>query len=104
MGAAQLFQQSAQSHRQLHKHSRRACLSGAHPQDFGETDSRPAPDGANDLDNTFGNWPLANQEMAAALKFAKYDYKFVFGDGQHSGKHAGSIFPDSLRWLWRDYK
>jgi enterochelin esterase family protein len=61
-------------------------------------------DGANDLDNQFGNWPLANQEMAAALKFAKYDYKFVFGDGQHSGKHGGSIFPDSLRWLWRDYK
>jgi len=61
-------------------------------------------DGSNDLDNLHGNWPLSNQQMAAALKFAKYDYKFVFGDGGHNGKHGGSILPDSLRWLWRDYK
>lgn len=58
-------------------------------------------DGKNDLDNEHGNWPLANQEMAAALKFAKYDYQFVFGDGAHNGKHGGAILPDSLRWLWR---
>jgi enterochelin esterase-like enzyme len=61
-------------------------------------------DGSHDLDNTFGNWPLANQEIAAALKFAHYDYQFVLGDGAHNGKHGGSILPDSLRWLWRDYK
>ncbi len=61
-------------------------------------------DGSNDLDNLHGNWPLANQEMAAALKFAGYDYKFVFGTEAHNGKHGGAIFPDSLRWLWRDYK
>jgi enterochelin esterase-like enzyme len=61
-------------------------------------------DGSHDLDNTFGNWPLANQEMAAALKFAHYDYQFVLGDGAHNGKHGGAILPDSLRWLWRDYK
>jgi enterochelin esterase family protein len=61
-------------------------------------------DGSNDLDNLHGNWPLANQQMAASLKFAGYDYKFVFGDGGHNGKHGGAIFPDSLRWLWRDYK
>ncbi|HWA98534.1 MAG TPA: alpha/beta hydrolase-fold protein [Pirellulales bacterium] len=60
-------------------------------------------DGSNDLDNLHGNWPLANQEMAAALKFAGYDYKFVYGDGAHSGKHGGSIFPDTMRWLWRDW-
>jgi enterochelin esterase-like enzyme len=58
-------------------------------------------DGAHDLDNAHGNWPLANQEMAAALKFAHYDYRFEFGDGAHNGKHGGSILPDSLRWLWR---
>ncbi len=59
-------------------------------------------DGENDLDNQFGNWPLANRQMAAALKFAHYDYKFVMGDGGHNGKHGGAILPDSLRWLWRD--
>ncbi|MDB6025178.1 MAG: esterase [Verrucomicrobiales bacterium] len=61
-------------------------------------------DGSNDLDNQFGNWPLANQTMAAALKFADYDYQFVFGDGKHSAKHGGSIFPESVKWLWRDYE
>ena len=60
-------------------------------------------DGAGDLDNLHGSWPLANQEMAASLKFMGYDYKFEFGDGGHNGKHGGAILPDSLRWLWRDY-
>ena len=61
-------------------------------------------DGSHDLDNLFGNWPLANQEMAAALKFMDYDYQFVLGEGTHSGKHGGAILPESLRWLWRGYK
>ena len=58
-------------------------------------------DGRNDLDNQFGNWPLANQEMAAALKFAGWDYDFKFGEGTHNPKHGASIFPDTMRWLWR---
>jgi enterochelin esterase family protein len=74
-----------------------------------QTKDKPKPlrvflqDGANDLDNLHGNWPLSNQDMAAALKFAGYDYKFEFGDGGHSGKHGSSLFPDTLRWLWRDW-
>jgi enterochelin esterase family protein len=73
-----------------------------------KTERNPKPirvflqDGENDLDNLFGSWLLANRQMAAALKFAKYDYQFVMGDGRHSGKHGGAILPDSLRWLWRD--
>ncbi len=59
-------------------------------------------DGSGDLDNVHGNWPLANQQMAAALKFAGYDYKFVYGEGGHNGIHGGALLPDSLRWLWRD--
>jgi enterochelin esterase family protein len=61
-------------------------------------------DGSGDLDNQFGNWPLANQQMAAALKFKGYDYRFEYGDGAHNGKHGGAILPESLRWLWRDGK
>jgi enterochelin esterase family protein len=61
-------------------------------------------DGRNDLDNEFGNWPLANQQMDNSLKFKKYDCQFVFGDGAHNGNHGGAILPDSLRWLWRDWK
>ena len=58
-------------------------------------------DGSNDLDNQAGNWPLANQQMHASLKYKKYDVKFVYGEGKHSGIHGGAILPDSLRWLWR---
>ena len=61
-------------------------------------------DGTGDLDNEHGNWPLANQQMYAALKFREYDVKFVYGEGAHNGNHGGAILPDSLRWLWRDYK
>jgi enterochelin esterase family protein len=59
-------------------------------------------DGSGDLDNLHGSWPLANLQMAAALKHMDYDYKLVYGDGGHNGKHGGVILPDSLRWLWRD--
>jgi acetyl esterase/lipase/enterochelin esterase-like enzyme len=59
-------------------------------------------DGSGDLNNQAGNWPLANQQMALALEFAKYDYQFVYGDGGHNGKHGGAILPDSLRWLWAE--
>lgn len=58
-------------------------------------------DGRNDIDNQFGNWPLANQDMAAALKFAGYDYQFVLGEGTHNGRHGASLLPDTLRWLWK---
>lgn len=71
-----------------------------------KTDTKPLrvflQDGADDLDNMHGNWPLANKDMAAALKYKGYDYKFVFGEGRHSGRHGGAIFPDTMRWLWRD--
>lgn len=61
-------------------------------------------EGANDLDNKHGNWPLANLQMANSLKFAGYDYQFVYGDGEHNGFHGGTIFPDALRWLWRGWE
>jgi len=61
-------------------------------------------DGANDLDNNNGNWPLANQTLAKSLAFAGYDYRFEYGQGFHSTAHGRAILPDSLRWLWRDWK
>ena len=38
------------------------------------------------------------------IEVRQYDYHFEYGDGGHNGKHGGAILPDSLRWLWRDYK
>ena len=82
-------------------------IRGGHAYPFLIRKTEPKPlrvflqDGGNDLNNLFGDWPLANQNMSSALRFAGYDVKFEFGDGGHNGKHGGSILPDSLRWLWR---
>jgi len=61
-------------------------------------------DGTNDLDCFFGNWFLSNQSMAKALEFAGYDYQFIIGKGGHNLNHAGELFPETLKWIWRDYK
>lgn len=60
-------------------------------------------DGTNDLNIYGGNWHLANEEMLSALEFAGYEVNHIWGDGQHNGKHSTAIFPDALRWLWKDY-
>ena len=57
-------------------------------------------DGVNDLSNLHGNWPLGNQDMAAALQFAGYHYKLEMTEGGHSGRWAGEVFPKALEWLW----
>ena len=57
--------------------------------------------GEHDGRNALGDWPLANQTMARALEFAGYDGRFEYGSGAHNLRHAGAIFADSLRWLWR---
>jgi enterochelin esterase-like enzyme len=61
-------------------------------------------DGANDLDNLHGSWPLANQTLASSLAWAGYDYRFEYGKGFHNNRHGRAIFPDTLRWIWRDWK
>lgn len=59
--------------------------------------------GSKDLDVIYGSWPVANRDMAAALAYRGYDYQFVFGEGGHNLKHGAAIFPDTMRWLWRDF-
>jgi enterochelin esterase family protein len=60
-------------------------------------------DGSNDLDAAPGSWWLANQTLARSLEYAGYDYRYDWGSGFHNYLHGRAIFPDSLRWLWRDY-
>jgi enterochelin esterase-like enzyme len=60
-------------------------------------------DGSNDLDSIPGSWWLANQTLARSLEYAGYDYRHDWGSGFHNYLHGRAIFPDSLRWLWRDY-
>ncbi len=60
-------------------------------------------DGKNDLNNRFGSWTEANKAMAAAFEKKGYDYQFVLGEGTHSARHGTALFPDAMRWMWRDY-
>ncbi len=60
-------------------------------------------DGTNDLDIYPGSWWVANQDMLASLQWAGYEVNHVWGEGGHNSKHAASIMPDALRWLWKDY-
>ena len=60
-------------------------------------------DGVNDQNIYAGDWWMANQTMERALTFAGYDVKHAWGEGGHSGKHGTAIFPDVMRWLWKDW-
>ena len=60
-------------------------------------------DGSADLNIYGGDWWMANQEMERALAFAGYEVNHAWGTGGHNGKHATEIFPDAMRWLWKDW-
>jgi hypothetical protein len=60
-------------------------------------------DGRNDQNNYTGSSFIANQDMQAALEYAGYDVRHEWGDGEHNSRHATELFPEALRWLWRDY-
>jgi enterochelin esterase-like enzyme len=58
---------------------------------------------ADDPEETWHNWPLANRRMAAALAAKGFDYRFTFSRG---GRHADPrvlehTLPGALDWLWR---
>ncbi len=71
-------------------------------------------DGTNDLDNEWGNWFLANQQMVAAFDFAnarddklqvegpRYQVNAVWTDGVHNDDHAGALLPEAIRWVYSD--
>jgi hypothetical protein len=60
-------------------------------------------DGADDLENNHGSWPMQAIQMANSLKFREYDFHFRFGTAAHGGAQAALDLPESLMWLWRDY-
>ncbi len=60
-------------------------------------------DGTSDLNIYAGDWWMANQTMERALIFSGYDVNHVWGEGPHSGKQGSSVFPEAMRWLWKDW-
>ena len=60
-------------------------------------------DGSMDLENSHGSWPLQNVQLANSLKMREYDFRFRFGNAQHSSANGDAMLPEALGWLWRDY-
>ncbi len=57
---------------------------------------------ADDPEDTWHNWPLANRRMAAVLATRGYDYRFTLSLG---GRHFDprvlqQTLPGALEWLW----
>lgn len=84
-------------------------LRGADRYDILVRKTEPKPikifmqDGSNDLNIYAGDWWKANESMQRALVFAGYDVKYVWGEGGHNNQHGTAVFPDAMRWLWKDY-
>jgi enterochelin esterase-like enzyme len=60
-------------------------------------------DGANDLENSHGSWPMQNIAMANSLKMMQYDFHFTWGNGSHSRNGGHAELAEELQWLWRGY-
>ncbi|WP_428664426.1 SMP-30/gluconolactonase/LRE family protein [Runella sp.] len=60
-------------------------------------------DGANDNNIYAGDWWMANQTIERSLIFSGYEVQHVWGEGAHNGKHGTAIFPDAMRYLWKDW-
>jgi sugar lactone lactonase YvrE len=41
--------------------------------------------------------------MERALVFSGYEVNHVWGEGGHNGNHGTAVFPDAMRWLWKDW-
>jgi enterochelin esterase-like enzyme len=68
--------------------------------EVGEKDNRfDAPE------QTWHNWPLANNRMAAVFKKKGYDYRYVWARqaGHVDNRVVMQTLPSALEWLWRDY-
>jgi gluconolactonase len=60
--------------------------------------------GTGDNNLYCGDWWMANQMMERSLAWAGYEVKHAWGEGGHNQKHASQVFPEALRWLWRDWQ
>ena len=58
---------------------------------------------ANDPEETYHNWVMANERTAAVLKAKGYHYRYVFSrdTGHCDGKVFRHTLADTLVWMWR---
>jgi enterochelin esterase family protein len=68
-------------------------------------------DGRNDnralrSDGTYDekrDWFFQNVRLMQALTEKGYEVNYTWGIGRHGQKQGGAIFPEMMRWLWRDH-
>ncbi|MEO5561803.1 MAG: SMP-30/gluconolactonase/LRE family protein [Chitinophagaceae bacterium] len=60
-------------------------------------------DGSNDLNIYAGDWWKVNEMMERSFQFAGYEVNHAWGEGGHNGNQGTAIFPDIMRWLWKDW-
>src|SRR5262249_42750283 len=60
-------------------------------------------DGSKDNNAYGGDWWMANQTMERSFKFAGYEVEHSWNDGGHDGSLAAKIFPDAMKFLWKDW-
>jgi enterochelin esterase-like enzyme len=61
---------------------------------------------ANDPEESYHNWVMANERTAAVLQAKGYDYRYIFS---RKSKHCDnrvfeSTLADTLVWMWRDFE
>jgi enterochelin esterase-like enzyme len=61
---------------------------------------------ANLAEDSYRNWPIANNHMADALKAKGYDYQFVWAEGAgHVEKGVEQqTLTEAMEWVWKTYK
>ena len=86
-------------------------IRGGHvwPEMVGKSAKRPLrifmQDGRNDNrrpDNLKMDWFYQNVRLKDALEKKGYELNYTWGIGNHGQKQGGAIFPEIMRWLWRD--
>ena len=60
-------------------------------------------DGSNDNNHYGGDWWKANESMERALSFSGYEIKHIWGEDGHNGRQGTAVFPDAMRWPWKDW-
>jgi len=84
-----------------------------YPEMVGQADKKPIrifmQDGRNDnrttgrgAYNPNNDWFYQNVRLMQALTDKGYDVNYAWGINNHGQKMGGAIFPDMMRWLWRD--
>jgi len=66
----------------------------------GRNDNRGQRNGVYDQRR---DWFFQNVRLMQALTEKGYDVNYTWGIGKHGSKQGGAIFPDMMRWIWRDH-